>query len=160
MEEPPRRDDPPTSAGGTGRETEAVRLLSSGCLVRWVTFGMAACGLTFAGGVVAAFLVLSGLLVIATLFPDLALGWSVMAISEAAAAALGELAGLRLGDGGAGPSPRSPTSDSWWTMPPIESLRPPAASRSRTLSLILLRGYLVLAVIAVVVKVVRLMMGA
>ncbi|NHN55826.1 divalent metal cation transporter [Calidifontibacter sp. DB0510] len=113
-----------------------------------------------AGAVVAAFLVLSGLLVIATLFPDLALGWSVIAISEAAAAALGALAGLRLGDGGTGPSPRSPTSDSWWTMPPIESLRPPAASRSRTLSLILLRGYLVLAVIAVVVKVVRLMMGA
>jgi hypothetical protein len=41
-------------------------------------------------------------------------------------------------------------------MPPIESLPPPLASRARTVGLVVLRCYLLLATVAVIVKVVPL----
>jgi hypothetical protein len=41
---------------------------------------------------------------------------------------------------------------SLWTMPPIESLPPPLASRARTVGLVVLRCYLLLAALAVIVK--------
>jgi Mn2+/Fe2+ NRAMP family transporter len=110
------------------------------------------------GAVVAGFLVISGLLVVATLFPHLAIGWPAIAASTAAAAALGAagcwLTGRRPGAAEAWPDP------SRWTMPPIDSLPPPSPSAARTLGLVVLRCYLLLAAAAVIVKVVQLMIGS
>lgn len=109
-----------------------------------------------AGAVVASFLVLSGLLLASTLFPGTAIGWPAIIFSLAGAAAAGALAGLRLGhDAGRG-------RDAWpdrstWTMPRIESLPPPVPSRARTVGLIVLRAYLLLAAAAVIAKVIGLM---
>jgi len=108
-----------------------------------------------AGAVVADFLVLSGLLVVSTLFPHLAIGWPAILSSLAGAGGLGAAAGLRLSDGGAIPRDLRPAA-SLWTMPPIESLAPPLTSRARTVGLVILRCYLLLAAVAVIVKVVPL----
>ena len=43
-----------------------------------------------------------------------------------------------------------------WTMPPIETLPPPARSPARTIALVVLRGYLLLAAAAVLIKVMQL----
>ena len=43
-----------------------------------------------------------------------------------------------------------------WTMPPIETLPPPPASRARLLGLVALRAYLLLAAVVVIVKIVQL----
>jgi Mn2+/Fe2+ NRAMP family transporter len=109
-----------------------------------------------AGAVVASFLVLSGLLVVSTLFPGLAIGWPAILSSLGGAGALGAAAGLRLGGGEAVPRDLSLAAAPLWTMPPIESLPPPLASRARTVGLVVLRCYLLLAAVAVVVKVVPL----
>ena len=109
--------------------------------------------------VVADFLVLSALFVVSSLFPGLALGWPVIASSLAAAGALGAASGPRLGNGEAGPRDRQPEA-SVWTMPPIESLPAPLASRARTVGLVVLRCYLLLAAAAVIVKVITLMVGS
>ena len=109
--------------------------------------------------VVADFLVLSALFVVSSLFPGLALGWPVIASSLAAAGALGAASGLRFGNGEAGPRDRQPQA-SVWTMPPIESLPAPLASRARTVGLVVLRCYLLLAAAAVIVKVITLMVGS
>jgi hypothetical protein len=45
-------------------------------------------------------------------------------------------------------------------MPPIESLRPPARSAWRTLGLVVLRCYLLAAVIILAVRAVRLALGS
>lgn len=89
-----------------------------------------------AGAVVAGFLVLSGLLVVSTLFPGAAIGWPAIDFSLAGAAAAGAA-----------------------TMPHIESLPPAAASSARTLGLLVLRGYVLLAAAAVVTKVIELLLG-
>ena len=44
-------------------------------------------------------------------------------------------------------------------MPPVETLPPPPASRSRTLGLIALRAYLLLAAAVVIIKVIQLITG-
>lgn len=86
-----------------------------------------------AGAVVASFLVLSGFLVISTLFPAAVIGWPAIGSSLAGAATLGALTGLPLGDGTG--RPRHPwPGRSTWTMPRIESLPPPPASRMRSLA--------------------------
>jgi Mn2+/Fe2+ NRAMP family transporter len=114
-----------------------------------------------AGAVVASFLVISGLLVVSTLFPDTSAGWPAITSSLAVAAALGALAGLRLGgDDSFGRERRGRPKGSSWTMPRIDSLPPPSASRTRTIGLIVLRVYLLLAVAAVVAKVIRLIVGS
>ncbi|HVX20766.1 MAG TPA: NRAMP family divalent metal transporter [Acidimicrobiales bacterium] len=110
-----------------------------------------------AGAAVAGFLVLSGLLVISTLFPALVIGWPAIVASLAGAGALGGAAGLRLSPGA---SRDVPAGASHWTMPPLEALPPPVASRARTFGLAILRTYLLLSSVAVVVKVVRLIVGS
>jgi hypothetical protein len=47
-----------------------------------------------------------------------------------------------------------------WTMPPIESLRPPARSAWRTLGLVVLRCYLLAAIIVLAVRAIQLTLGA
>ena len=112
-----------------------------------------------AGGLVAVFLVLSGALVASTLVPGLEAGWPAVAAGVAGAGIAGGIGGFRLtvrppapGAGAAG--------QCVWTMPAIESLPAPAASRARTAGLVVLRGYLVLAAAVVVIKAVRLMFGS
>ena len=46
-----------------------------------------------------------------------------------------------------------------WTMPPIESLRPPARSAWRTLGLVVLRCYLFAAVIVLAVRALQIALG-
>ncbi len=113
------------------------------------------------GALVADFLVLSGLLVVSTLFPSFATGWPVAISSLAGAGALGAVAGFRLGRGtGDGHASNSDAARRDWSMPRIDSLAPPLTSRARTVGLVLLRSYLVLAAVAVIVKVIRLLVGA
>jgi hypothetical protein len=92
-----------------------------------------------AGAVVAGFLVLSGLFFVSSLFPSLAIGWLAL-VSSLAGAALGAACGLRLGNREAMPRDLRPDA-SLWTMPPIESLPPPLASRARTFGLVVLRCF-------------------
>jgi hypothetical protein len=53
-------------------------------------------------------------------------------------------------------SARSGWERATWTMPPIETLAPPAPSRSRTIGLVVMRVYLSVGAVLVVVKVVQL----
>jgi hypothetical protein len=112
-----------------------------------------------AGAVVAGFLVLSGLFVVSSLFPGLAIGWLAIVSSLAAAGALGGAGGLRLSTAEAMPRDLRPDA-LLWTMPSIESLPPPLASRARTIGLVVLRCYLLLAAAAVIVKVMMLIVGS
>jgi Mn2+/Fe2+ NRAMP family transporter len=111
-----------------------------------------------AGLVVAVLLVLSGLLVIATLFPGFALGWPAIASALAGAGALGGASGLRLSSPAAADREQRGRTPAW-TMPPIESLPRPPASRARTVGLVILRIYLLLTAAGVIVKAVQLMTG-
>ena len=73
------------------------------------------------------------------------------------AAILGAALGARLcPEGPPSPPRRSRTGPPAWTMPPIETLPPPPASRARVLGLVALRAYLLLAAVVVIVKVVQL----
>src|SRR5262249_35326811 len=74
-----------------------------------------------AGLVVAVLLVLSGLLVIATLFPGLAVDWTATVAVLACAGGAGGGCGLRLSAGGAACRARRAATPAW-TMPPIETL--------------------------------------
>jgi hypothetical protein len=59
------------------------------------------------------------------------------------------------------PAPAPGTADRrTWTMPPIESLRPPARSAWRTLGLVVLRCYLLAAIIVLAVRAIQLALGA
>jgi Mn2+/Fe2+ NRAMP family transporter len=111
-----------------------------------------------AGLVVGVLLVLSGLLVIATLFPGLAIGWPATVPVLAGAGALGGACGLRLSAPAAAHREQRAGTPAW-TMPPIETLPAPLASPARTVGLVILRGYLLLTAAAVVVKAVQLITG-
>jgi Mn2+/Fe2+ NRAMP family transporter len=110
-----------------------------------------------AATVVAVLLVLSGLLTTSTLFPRAENDWLVTAILVISAGVLGVQFGLRLGspDTASPPGSSSPGKPSW-TMPPIETLPPPVRSTTRAIALVILRAYLLLAAVAVVIKIVRL----
>ncbi len=107
-----------------------------------------------AAAVTATFLALSALLVAGTLFPDLAVSWRTAALVLLPPAVLGAALGARLSPSGAPGPPRSSRSGPpAWTMPPIETLTPPPASRARLLGLVALRAYLLLAAAVVIIKV-------
>ena len=113
-----------------------------------------------AGSVVGIFLVLSGLLVVSTLFSTAEIGWLEAVPCLAGAAALGAAFSLRLsGDEPVAVGHHDRPDAAAWTMPPIETLPPPPASRARTAGLVVLRAYLLLAAAAVIAKVVRLIVG-
>ncbi|HUK70785.1 MAG TPA: NRAMP family divalent metal transporter [Streptosporangiaceae bacterium] len=110
-----------------------------------------------AATVVAVLLVLSGLLTISTLFPHVENSWLATAILVISAGIPGALFGLRLSSQGRASSPSSDLPGKpIWTMPPIETLPPPVRSSTRTIALVILRVYLLLAVLAVVIKVIGL----
>jgi Mn2+/Fe2+ NRAMP family transporter len=113
-----------------------------------------------AGTITVIFLVLSALVVTGTLFPDLAISWRMTALVLLLAGILGAGLGARIApDGFPGPARSSRHGPPAWTMPPIETLAPPPPSLARTLGLITLRAYLLLAAAVVVIKVIRLIIG-
>jgi hypothetical protein len=102
-------------------------------------------------------LVLSAMLTLTTLFSDLPVMATSLALSGALVVALIIMAAVTA----RGPKrvPRQ-TGDATWTMPPLDSLEPPQVSRARTLGLAVLRCYLLVAVVALIVKAVRVALGS
>jgi hypothetical protein len=79
-----------------------------------------------------------------------------LAIAVAALAGCATLIAIR-----ARPAPAPGTDDRrTWTMPPIESLRPPARTAWRTLALVVLRCYLLAAIIVLAVRAIQIALGA
>jgi Mn2+/Fe2+ NRAMP family transporter len=109
-----------------------------------------------AAAIVGALLVLSALLTLTTLFPHLAVKPAAAVLITLAAATLALLATRGHNRQRRRSQPDSTWERATWTMPPIDTLPPPAASRSRTIGLIVLRTYLSAGAVLVVVKVVQL----
>jgi Mn2+/Fe2+ NRAMP family transporter len=111
--------------------------------------------------VVGVLLVLSALLTLTTLLPSVDVTTVALALSAALATVLVFLAatGGRRRQGKE-PFAGTPWERATWTMPPLETLSPPPLSRARTLGLTVLRIYLAIAVLLLVVKVVRVALGA
>jgi NRAMP (natural resistance-associated macrophage protein)-like metal ion transporter len=113
-----------------------------------------------ATAVVGILLMLSALLTFTTLLPRVDVGAVAVALAAALAIVLLLLAWSSRGRG----SPESFAGTPWeratWSMPPIESLRPPAPSRARTIGLVVLRLYLGMAVLLLIVKAVHLATAA
>jgi Mn2+/Fe2+ NRAMP family transporter len=111
--------------------------------------------------VVGVLIVLSALLMVTTLHPDLSA--RVIAMVVVAGTIASVLVGLTVAALRVSPGPERYAETPWeratWTMPPLERLAPPTASRARTLGLTVLRCYLVITSVLLVVKGVRLAMG-
>jgi Mn2+/Fe2+ NRAMP family transporter len=108
--------------------------------------------------VIGALLALSALLTITTIIPRIPLAAAVtgLAVATAVLAACATLIAIR-----ARPAPPpGPADRRTWTMPPIESLRPPGRSGWRTLGLVVLRCYLLAAIIVLAVRAIQLALGA
>jgi Mn2+/Fe2+ NRAMP family transporter len=113
-----------------------------------------------AASVVAVLLVLSGLLTVSTLFPRSTFDSLAIVIPVVCAGVLGAVFGFRLtNEEGRAALDERPGDRSFWTMPSIATLSPPLRSASRNTGLVVLRLYLVVATVAVVVKVVRLLVS-
>jgi Mn2+/Fe2+ NRAMP family transporter len=111
-----------------------------------------------ASTVIGALLALSALLTVTTIIPRIPLVAAVtgVAVATAVLAACATLIAIR-----AGPAPApGPADRRTWTMPPIESLRPPARSAWRTLGLVVLRCYLLAAIIVLAVRAIQIALGA
>lgn len=107
--------------------------------------------------IVGILLVLSALLMWTTLFPHARVEPVGLVLAAALAAGLGFLAftsSWRRRPGRRDDGQLAPES---WTMPPFESLPPPARSRTRLLGLVVLRLYLTAAVALLAVKAIELM---
>jgi Mn2+/Fe2+ NRAMP family transporter len=108
--------------------------------------------------IVGVLLVLSALLTLTTLLPDVHVASVALVLITALAVGLVCLAvtsahnrGRRMPRIG-----RVGWERATWTMPPIESLSPPVRSRARVIGLVVLRLYISLAALLLVIKVVRL----
>ena len=110
-----------------------------------------------AAAVTGGLLALSALLIVTTADPRIRATPTVigLAIAIAAVVACGALSAVR------NPPRASPDAEQsrTWTMPPIESLKPPQRSALRTLGLIALRCYLLAAIAVLVARVVQIMLG-
>ena len=112
-----------------------------------------------AGGVVGVLLSASSLLTLTLLFPRLDLDLAATAISALFVAGMGVYAWAQLRN----PGPAGDESDhdrALWTMPPLESLPPPAPSPARSAGLTLLRVYLIGAAALVVLRILEAIFGA
>jgi hypothetical protein len=113
-----------------------------------------------AAAIVGVLVVLSGILTATTLFPkvDVTLLAGILfgvLVLVLATAAIYTRAGRR-------PDDASPTSDvpkEQWTMPQLELLARPEWSRTRTVGMYALRGYLVVAVVMLVIKAIEVGLG-
>jgi len=105
--------------------------------------------------IVAVLVLLSLILTVTTIFPTLPLGPFTAAAALLGALGLGwmGLASRRRRDKDI-ERERAVTGDRHlWRMPPLESLRPPTWSRGQRVGMLVLRGYLVLAVLLLAVKI-------
>ena len=111
--------------------------------------------------VIGALLALSALLTATTVAPRIPLAPAVTAlgISVGVLAASAALITVRAGPR-AGASPPGTPDRRTWTMPSLDSLKPPARSPWRTLGLIVLRCYLLAAIIVLAVRAVQIALGS
>ena len=113
--------------------------------------------------IVGVLLLLSLVLVVTTLFPGLDAGLVTMVLGGVVAVGLGGFGVMEVR--ASRPSPVTPAGAlaldrETWRMPPLALLDRPVWSTSRKLGMLVLRGYLVLAAVLLVVKVVQLALGA
>lgn len=108
-----------------------------------------------AAAVIAALLALSALLTVTTIAPHIPLVPAVTGLAAAIAVVAAYAAVIAIRSPKA-PTPPGPADLLNWTMPPIESLRPPARSAWRTPSLVVLRCYLLAAVVVLAVRAIQL----
>ena len=104
-----------------------------------------------AGGAVGILIEMSALLALVTLFPGLSVERAAAGLTAALVVSLAWL-WLARSRSAADRFEGTPWQLATWTMPPIETLSPPAPSRTRSLGLAALRCYLVLAAVLVVAK--------
>jgi NRAMP (natural resistance-associated macrophage protein)-like metal ion transporter len=112
-----------------------------------------------AAAVTGGLLALSALLIMTTAAPGIRATPAVigLAIAIAAVVAWGTLRAV----GNTTPaSPAAAGSRTTWTMPPIESLKPPQRSPLRSLGLIAVRCYMLAAIAALVARTVQIMLGS
>jgi NRAMP (natural resistance-associated macrophage protein)-like metal ion transporter len=112
--------------------------------------------------IVGALLVLSALLTLTTLLPDVQV--RSFAVGSAVALAFGlvflAVMNARRRSDAKTHFSGTPWERATWTMPPLETLPPPLPSRARTVGLTVLRLYLTVAAILLVIKVVRLALAS
>jgi Mn2+/Fe2+ NRAMP family transporter len=106
--------------------------------------------------VIGALLCLSVLLTVTTIDPSMPLAPAVTA-AGIAIVLLAAGAALTAVRGRPAPVPPGTADRRTWTMPPIESLRPPARSVWRTFGLVVLRCYLVAAIVILAVRAVQML---
>lgn len=111
-----------------------------------------------AAAVIGALLAMSALLTATTITPHVSLAPAVtgLAAAIAAVAACATVIAIR---SRTAPAPSGTTDRLTWTMPPIDSLRPPARSAWRTLGLVVLRCYLLAALIVLAVRALQIALG-
>jgi len=122
----------------------------------------------FTGTVIWVLVILSMVLTAAMVLPDIAgativaslgLGTALGVAGFAAVRVLRRCRGGRLTDSGATDRGRLRTLQATWRMPPLDTLAPADLSLSKRIWMIVLRAYLVAAVVLVAVKVVQLALG-
>ena len=112
--------------------------------------------------IIAALLMLSGTLMAATLFPHLNAARMAIWLSAALAVALAAAGiALRLSRArrGAAPADRLAADRASWRMPPLALLKPVTWSPAVKLSMLALHGYLVIAVLLLLIKAIQLGTG-
>lgn len=111
-----------------------------------------------AAAITGALLALSALLTATTIAPHVPLAPAVTGLAAAIAvvAVCATVIAIRSRKA---PAPPGTADRLTWTMPPIESLRPPVRSAWRTLGLVVLRCYLLAAVIVLAVRALQIALG-
>ena len=105
-------------------------------------------------------LMLSLILVVATLLPSISVGLLITVLSIVLAVALGGIGLLWLRSRALAPAAVGPQPDrATWRMPPLALLARPTWSRTRLVGMWALRGYLVVAVVLLMVKATQLATG-
>ena len=104
-------------------------------------------------------LVLSMLLTATTLLPGLDVQAVAIVLRLCSRRSSSLLAAMAAREGTTPEFAGTPRERATWTMPPLETLARPGASRARTIGLVVLRGYLLIAVALLAVKAVELAVG-
>ncbi len=105
--------------------------------------------------IVSVLVLLSLILTVTTVFPQLPLGPFTLSVTVLGGAGLGWMGVMARRRRGTDPErERAVTGDRQvWRMPPLSTLKPPVWSRGQRIGMLALRGYLVLAVVLLAVKI-------